>query len=74
MTIISELHQDVGKLQGTVNALQAEVTKLRVEVAQLTAILNQGRGAKAAFLVGYAVLTMVGGLLAYFGIKLSAPH
>jgi hypothetical protein len=74
MSDASDLHLDVGRLQGTVVALQGEVTKLRHEVAQLTAILNQGRGARAAFLVGYAMLTLIGGLLAYFGIKLSAPH
>lgn len=66
---MNELHQEVGKLQGTVNALKSEVTALRGEVNQLVAILNQGKGAKAAFLVGYAVLTLLGGLLAYLGIK-----
>ena len=66
---MNELHQEVGKLQGTVNALKSEVTALRGEVNQLVAILNQGKGAKAAFLVGYAVLTLMGGLLAYLGIK-----
>lgn len=71
MSDVSDLHLDVGRLQGTVVALQGEVTKLRHEVSQLTAILNQGRGAKAAFLVGYAVLTLTGGLLAYLGIKIT---
>lgn len=71
MSDVSDLHLDVGRLQGTVVALQGEVAKLRHEVSQLTAILNQGRGAKAAFLVGYAVLTLMGGLLAYLGIKIT---
>ena len=71
MSDVSDLLLDVGRLQGTVVALQGEVTKLRHEVSQLTAILNQGRGAKAAFLVGYAVLTLMGGLLAYLGIKIT---
>lgn len=74
MSEVNDLHHEVGKLQGTVQALKSEVTALRSEVNQLVAVLNQGKGAKAAFLVGYAVLTLAGGMLAYFGIKLSAPH
>lgn len=68
---MNELHHEVGKLQGTVQALKSEVTALRSEVNQLVAVLNQGKGAKAAFLVGYAVLTLMGGLLAYLGIKVT---
>ena len=69
MTTIAELHQDVGKLQGQVLGLTQEVTRLRAEVQTLTSVLNQLRGARYVLILGYSVIAAVGGLLAYFGVK-----
>ncbi len=69
MTTISELHQDVGKLQGQVLGLTTEVARLRAEVQTLTSVLNQLRGARYVLILGYSVIAAVGGLLAYFGVK-----
>jgi hypothetical protein len=70
MTTISELHQDVGKLQGQVLGLTNEVSRLRAEVQTLTSVLNQLRGARYVIILGYSVIAAVAGLLAYFGVKI----
>ena len=72
MTEVADLHREVGELKGTVTALNAEVSKLRDEVTELVAILNQGKGAKYVFIMGYTLFSMFGGALAYFGIELTA--
>jgi hypothetical protein len=69
MTTIAELHQDVGKLQGQVLGLTTEVARLRAEVQVLTSVLHQLRGARYVLILGYSVIAAVGGLLAYFGVK-----
>ncbi len=71
MTDVSDLHKDVGELRGTVSALSAEVTKLREQVENLTAILNQGKGAKWLVLLIPSTIGVMGALLGYFGVKLS---
>ena len=68
---MNDLNREVGLLKGTVEALEREVQLLRVEVKNLTAVLNQGKGARLAFIVGYTFLTILGGALAFFGIKVS---
>jgi|688.fasta_scaffold12513_7 hypothetical protein len=71
MTDVSDLHKDVGELRGTVSALSAEVTKLREQVENLTAVLNQGKGAKWLVLLIPSTIGVMGALLGYFGVKLS---
>jgi hypothetical protein len=69
---LAELNREVGELKATVSALHGELAKVRTEVTELVAILNQGKGAKWAFVLGYTLFSMFGGALAYFGIKLTA--
>jgi len=71
VTEAADLHRDVGELRGTVTALSAEVTKLREQVENLTAILNQGKGAKWLILLIPSTIGVLGGLLGYFGVKFS---
>ena len=71
MTEASDLHRDVGELRGTVTALAAEVTKLREQVEALTAILNQGKGAKWLVLLIPSSIGILGAMLGYFGIRLT---
>lgn len=71
MTDISDLHRDVGELRGTVAALNHEVTMLREQVAQLTAVLNQGKGAKYILFLLPALIGAASGALGYFGFKMS---
>lgn len=74
MSETSELHRDVGELRGTVAALSAEVTKLREQVEMLTAVLNQGKGAKYLLFVLPTVVGALSGVLGYFGIKFTVGH
>ena len=71
MTEAADLHRDVGELRGTVTALSAEVTKLREQVEMLTAILNQGKGAKWLIFLIPSIVGVAGALAGYFGVKLS---
>lgn len=71
MTEAADLHRDVGELRGTVTALSAEVTKLREQVEMLTAILNQGKGAKWLIVILPSVVGVLGAMLGYFGVKLT---
>ena len=73
MTTIAELHMDVGKLQGQVQALTSEVGRLRTEVQVLTSVLHQLKGAKYVMLLGYSLIVAATSVLAYFGIKWTAP-
>jgi hypothetical protein len=68
---LNELNREVGELKATVAQLHRELADLAKEVKELVAILNQGKGAKYVFLIGYTLFGMLGALLAYFGIKLS---
>jgi len=67
--VTSELFRDVGELKGTVSALQAEVEKLRQQVELLTALLNQGKGAKWLLLLIPSLLGGLGAMAGYFGVK-----
>lgn len=69
----SELHQDFGELKGTVAALSIEVTNLRVEVRELTAVLNQARGAKFAIFALPALVSALVAVLSFIGLKLTFP-
>jgi hypothetical protein len=71
VTEAADLHRDVGELRGTVTALSAEVTKLREQVENLTAILNQGKGARWLIFLVPSTIGVMGALLGYFGVKLS---
>ena len=74
MSGAEDLHRDVGELRGTVAALSAEVTKLREQVETLTAVLNQGKGAKYLLFILPSVIGVLSGLLGYFGIKFTVGH
>ncbi len=74
MTDASDIHRDVGELRGTVTALHGEVTKLREQVEQLTAVLNQGKGAKYILFLLPAIIGAISGALGYFGFKMSLGH
>lgn len=65
----TELYHDVGELRGTVTALSAEVAKLRQQVEVLTALLNQGKGAKWLLFLLPSFLGGLGAMAGYFGIK-----
>lgn len=71
MTEAADLHRDVGELRGTVTALSNEVTKLREQVEMLTAILNQGKGAKWLIVILPSAVGVLGAMLGYFGVKLT---
>lgn len=74
MSDASELHREVGELRGTVTALSAQVEKLSNQVETLTAILNQGKGAKWLIFILPSVIGVAGAMLGYFGVKLSIGH
>lgn len=74
MSETAELHREVGELRGTVMALSGEVTKLREQVEALTAILNQGKGAKWLIFILPSAIGVAGAMLGYFGVKLSIGH
>ena len=65
----SELHQDFGELRGTVTALSAEVRDLRVEVRELTAVLNQARGAKFAVFAIPALISAFTAVVTFIGMS-----
>lgn len=69
----TELHQDFGELKGTVSALSAEVNYLRIEVRELTAVLNQARGAKFAIFALPALVSALVAVLSFIGLKLTFP-
>jgi uncharacterized membrane protein YcfT len=68
---LSELHRDFGALQAEVSNLKTEVAGLRQVVAELTAVLNQAKGAKWAIFVLPALVSGVVAVAAYFGLKLT---
>ena len=68
---LNELNREVGELKSTVTQLHRELADLSKEVKELVAILNQGKGMKYVFIIGYTIFGMLGAGLAYFGIKLS---
>ena len=70
-TELNDLNREVGELKATVSQLHRELAVLSAEVKDLVAILNQGKGMKYVFIVGYTVFGMLGAALAYFGIKFS---
>ena len=72
--VAAELHREVGELKGTVTALHNEVERLREQVEMLTALLNQGKGAKWLIFVMPAVIGVLGALLGYFGVKITLGH
>jgi hypothetical protein len=74
MSEAAELHREVGELKGTVTALSGEVSKLREQVEMLTAILNQGKGAKWLLILLPSLVGVAGALLGYFGVKLTVGH
>ena len=74
MTEASDLHRDVGELRGTVAALSNEVMKLRQQVETLTAVLNQGKGAKYLLFVLPSVVGVLSGVFGYFGLKFTIGH
>jgi hypothetical protein len=74
MSETADLHREVGDLRGTVTALGAQVDRLTVQVEALTAILNQGRGAKYLVFLLPAVIGATVGALSYFGLKISIGH
>ena len=71
MTETSELHRAVGELEGTVKSLEGKGDKLTVQVESLTAVLNQGKGAKYILFLLPAVIGARSGALGYFGFKMS---
>jgi hypothetical protein len=74
MSEAAELHREVGELKGTVTALSGEVSKLRHQVEMLTAILNQGKGAKWLLILLPSLVGVAGAMLGYFGVKLTVGH
>jgi hypothetical protein len=71
-----DLHRDFGQLQGTVASLTGEVKDLKVEVkelkdtvTQLTALLNQAKGAKYVIFLVPSIVGTVAAVLSYFGLK-----
>ena len=74
MSEATELHRAVGELEGTVKSLNQKVDKLTEQVETLTAILNQGKGAKWLIFILPSAIGVAGALLGYFGVKLSVGH
>lgn len=74
MTTDTELHRDVGELDGKLRALTAQVDRLSTQVEQLNAVLNKGKGVQYALLMIPAAIGIVTGVLGYFGIKLTIGH
>ena len=71
MSETSELHRAVGELEGTVTSLSQKVDKLTLQVETLTALLNQGKGARWLLLLLPPTIGVIGALLGYFGVKLT---
>ena len=57
-----ELHQDVGHLEGKLESLEKSVERLTLKVEDLTAVLNQARGAKLALFAIPAIVSIIGSL------------
>ena len=71
-----DLHRDFGQLQGTVASLTGEVKDLKLEVkelkdtvTQLTALLNQAKGAKYIIFLVPSIVGTIAAVLGYFGLK-----
>lgn len=69
-----ELHQDFGELKGTVRALTDRVEKLTTQVENLTEALHQAKGARYALYMLMSTSGIVGGVLSYFGLKMTVGH
>lgn len=65
----NDLHQDFGELKGAFVALTGHVERLTDKVDELTAVLNQARGAKYALFVVPTLVSGVVTLLSIFGLK-----
>lgn len=67
----NDFHQDLGALQSTVSANSDEIRELRKEVKELTAVLNQARGARYVIFTVPAIVGAFVSVLAFFGLRMT---
>jgi hypothetical protein len=65
------LHRDLGSLEAQVKSLTAAVSSLEKQVTDLTAVLNQAKGAKWAIFLVPALVSALVAVAAYFGLRLT---
>lgn len=65
------LHRDLGSLEAQVKSLTTAVASLEKQVSDLTAVLNQAKGAKWAIFVLPALISASVAVAAYFGLKVT---
>ena len=69
-----DLHREFFELKGKFEVLSESVSKLTQQVENLTATLNQSKGAYMVVLTVPAIVGGLFGVLTYFGIKISAGN
>ena len=65
------LHQDVGHLEGQFESLEKSVVSLTKKVEDLTAVLNQARGARYVIFTIPALVAAATSIMAFFGLKMT---
>ena len=74
MTNDGDLRQDFGELKGKFTSLEDAVEKLTGNVEELTAVLNQARGAKYVIFTIPAIVGAIVSVLAFFGLRATIGH
>ena len=67
----ASLHQDVGHLEGKFDSLEKSVENLTEKVEDLTAVLNQAKGAKYVIFTIPAIVGAIASILAFFGMRMT---
>lgn len=74
MPDITNLHRDVGELDGKLAALTAQVDRLSTQVEVLNRVLHQGKGVQYALLLIPGTIGILTGVAGYFGIRFTIGH
>ena len=69
-----DLRQDFGELKGKFTSLEDAVEKLTGNVEELTAVLNQARGARYVIFTIPAIVGAIASVLAFFGLRATIGH
>ena len=69
-----DLRQDFGELKVKFTSLEDAVEKLTDKVDKLTDVLNQARGAKYVIFTIPMVVSVIVGVLTFFGMRATIGH